>query len=287
MDYNALQVANGIKMKNRMKKTLLLSAAVALMGCQPKTNNAADDSRHNLIVYYSQTGTTAKVAGEFAQFINADTASIEAEDPYDGDFQSTIARCQKERQDSILPTLKPLNVDLAQYDTIYLGYPIWFGTYAPPVASFVKDNTLAGKVVIPFCTFGSGGLGSSVQALRKALPQARVIDGYGVRTARVDKCGAEIERFLIEAGIVEGEVEPLPEYGDMAAVSEDDEAVFNAACGSYQMPLGKAVRVARRETSQSFDYKFETVGDNDMKATIYVTKGKADDAQPEFTRVDR
>ncbi len=270
-----------------IKKTLVLSAAVALMGCQAKTDNSANDGKRSLIVYYSQTGTTERVAKELAQLVNADMDSIEAELPYDGDFQSTIERCQKEQKDSVLPRLRPLSVDIAQYDTIYLGYPIWFGTYAPPVASFVKASSLDGKVVIPFCTFGSGGLDRSVQALREALPQAQVLDGYGVRTVRVDKCHAEIERFLIETGVIEGEVEPLPEYGAMEPVGADDEAVFDAACGSYQMPLGKAVRVARRETSQSYDYQFEAAGEGGAKATIYVTRGKADGAQPEFTRVDR
>ncbi len=270
-----------------MKKLLLLSAIVALTSCQTKTANTTDDSKHSLILYYSQTGTTEKVARELAQFINADIDSIEAEQPYNQDYQSTIERCKQEQQDSILPTLKAVNVDVAKYDTIYLGYPIWFGTYAPPVASFVKDNSLDGKVIIPFCTFGSGGLSNSVKALRDALPQAQVLDGYGVRAVRVEKCHAEIERFLIELGIIKGEVEALPEYGDMAAISADDETIFNTACGSYPMPLGKAVRVAKRETSQSFDYKFETLGDNGTQAIIYVTKGKADDAQPEFTMVDR
>ncbi len=271
-----------------MKKLFFLSAVIAVMvGCQTKNDTAATDSKHNLILYYSQTGTTKSVANVIAQFIDADIDTIEAEEPYDGDYQSTIDRCKREQKDSILPTLKALNVDIAQYDTIYLGYPIWFGNYAPPVASLVKANTFEGKVIIPFCTFGSGGLNSSVAALTKALPQAQVLEGYGVRAARVDKCRSEIERFLTEAGIIKGNVEALPEYGDMVAVEAADEAVFNAACGQYTFPLGKAVRVAKRETSHSFDYKFETVGDNGAKATIYVTKGKDADAQPEFTRVDR
>ncbi len=271
-----------------MKKALLLSAAVvALTACQSKKEGTPDESRHNLILYYSQTGTTEKVATELAQFIDADMDTIAVNEPYNGDYQATIERCQKERADGTLPTAKALNVDLAQYDTIYLGYPIWFGTYAPPVAAFVKDNNLEGKVVIPFCTFGSGGLNSSVQSLREALPQAQVLDGYGVRAARLDKCHDELQRFLIEVGAIEGEVEPLPVYGEMAAVSAEDEAVFDAACGSYPMPLGKPVSVAKRETPQSYDYKFEAQGQNDTKATIYVTKAKADDSQPEFTRVDR
>ncbi len=269
-----------------MKKTLLLSAAVALMGCQSKTDNTAGEETHSLILYYSQTGTTEKVAREFAQFVHADIDSIVAEESYGTDYQATIERGQKERQEGTLPSLKALNVDIANYDTIYLGYPIWFGTYALPVATFVKDNALEGKVVVPFCTFGSGGLNSSVQSLREALPQAQVLDGYGVRAARVDKCHAEIERFLIEAGIVDGDVEPLPEYGEMETVGAEDEAVFDAACGSYPMPLGKAVRVAKRETAQGFDYKFEVEGERGI-ATIYVTQEKTDGAQPEFTRVDR
>ncbi len=272
------------------KRTLWLSAIVAtiaLTGCRSKTEQTENVGKSNLIIYYSQTGITEKVANEFAQFIDADIEKIDATEPYDEDYQSTIDRCKKEQEEGTVPTLKALNVDLAQYDTIYIGYPVWFGTYAPPVAALVKENSLEGKVVIPFCTFGSGGLNSSVAMLREVLPQAQVLDGFGIREARVDKCHAEIERFLIETGIINGEVESLPEYGDMETVGEADLAIFNSACGSYQMPLGEPVMVAKRETSQSFDYKFETLGENDRKATIYVTLEKTDDAQPEFTRVDR
>ena len=65
--------------------------------------------------------------------------------------------------------------NLSDYDVIFLGYPIWFGTYAMPIATLVKEQDFAGKTIVPFCTFGSGGLNTSTDALTKALPKAKVV----------------------------------------------------------------------------------------------------------------
>ena len=63
---------------------------------------------------------------------------------------------------------------MKDYDIIFLGYPIWFGTYALPMKTFIKYNSLAGKTLVPFCTFGSGGLASSLADLAKDQPMATV-----------------------------------------------------------------------------------------------------------------
>ncbi|MGM9720706.1 MAG: flavodoxin [Prevotella sp.] len=88
------------------------------------------------------------MAQEICQQTGIDTLRIEAEEPYSGTFDETIARCQKEMADSVLPKLLALDKDIAAYDTIFLGYPIWFGTYAPPVASLIKSGALDVKVII-------------------------------------------------------------------------------------------------------------------------------------------
>ena len=112
------------------------------------------------------------------------------------------------------------------------------------MATFLADNSLAGKTVVTFATFGSGGLDSATADVAASHPDATVIMGYGVRNARIKKAPAEITRFLIESGYVEGEIAPLPEYGKTVPVTEEDIAVFDAACGDYQFPLGTPVTVA-------------------------------------------
>ena len=268
-----------------MKKTLLLLAMMAtiLTGCTKQ--------KKALVLYYSQTGTTQALAEELQKQLGADIERIEAAVPYDGDFQATIERSGKERENGEVPELNPIKANLADYDVIFLGYPIWFGTYAMPIATLVKENDFAGKTIVPFCTFGSGGLGSSTEALKAALPKADIRQGYGVRQARIEAAPKEVERFLIENGFKEGTMAPLPEYSEQVPVTEEDSLIFDAACSGYQFPLGTPVTVGKREMEESTDYKFTAKSrgfdGQESTSTIFVTVGNEDGAKPEFTEVVR
>ena len=248
-------------------------------------------AQKKLVLYYSETGSTKTVAEELQKQINADIEAIEAVKPYSGNFQETMQRGQREMQSGETPALKPLKSKIADYDVIFLGYPIWFGTYAMPIATLVKDNDFAGKTIVPFCTFGSGGLNTSSDALTKALPKAKIQKGYGVRTARVAAAAKELDRFLKENGYKEGTVAPLPPYSAQQPVTDAEKAIFDAACSSYQFPLGTPQTVGKRTTNESIDYQFTVKSrgfdGNESTSTIYVTVGKEEGAKPEFTEVVR
>ncbi len=264
----------------------MIALALTVAGCSQNKENGK-----SLVIYYSQTGATEQVALEIARLLGADKLSIDVTQPYNGTYDETIARCMAEREANAVPELKGLDIDLSQYSTIFIGYPIWFGTYAPPVAALVKGVDFSGKIIVPFCTFGSGGLGASIKDLKAALPGSEIRDGYGVRNARVSKSPAEVERFLIENGYMAGEVEELPDYSEQQPVTQEEEDIFNTACGNYQFPLGTPVTVGKRMTSTSVDYKY-TVNSTSQdgavtESIIFVTVDNAPDAQPEFTEVVR
>ena len=245
-----------------------------------------------LVLYYSETGSTKAVAEELQKQLGADIESIECVKPYSGNFQETMQRGQREMQSGEMPELKPLKSKMANYDVIFLGYPIWFGTYANPIATLVKNNDFAGKTIVPFCSFGSGGLNTSSDALKKALPKAKVQEGYGVRTARVAAAAKELDRFLKENGYKKGTVTKLPAYSAQQPVTEAEKAIFDAACSSYQFPLGTPSTVGKRTTDDSIDYEFKVKsqgfgGGGEQTSTIYVTVGKEEGAKPEFTQVVR
>lgn len=190
--------------------------------------------------------------------------------------------------DGILPTLKPLNTDIAKYDTIYLGYPVWFGTFARPVISYLKNTSLEGKVVIPFCTFGSGGLVETTAELKKEQPKATVLNGYGIRTARIDAAQEELDRFLKENHYIAGDVETLPPYSEQKTVTDQEKEIFEQACGDYTFPLGTPVTAGHRNTGKGTDYLFKAQssdGATNSTSTIYVTV--IEGQKPFFTRVDR
>ena len=266
-----------------MKKVILFIAMMVSM---------TSIAQKKLVLYFSESGNTKAVAEELQKQLGADIESILPEEAYSGNFQETMQRVQKENQSGTLPKIKPLKAKIADYDIIFLGYPIWGGTYASPVASLLKEQDFAGKKIVPFCTFGSGGLNTSSDALKKALPKANIQVGYGVRAARVTSAAKELDRFLKENGYKEGSVDKLPAYSAQQPVTDAEQAIFDAACSSYQFPLGTPSTVGKRTTAESIDYEFKVKsrgfgGGGEQTSTIYVTVGKEEGAKPEFTEVVR
>ncbi len=276
-----------------MKKSALLAMAglMAVASCTHQKGANENEGSKSLVLYYSQTGATKAVAEELQTRLGADIDSVVvAEKPYLGTFEETIKRCQQEMADSVLPALKPLNADLAKYDTIYLGYPVWFGTFARPMMAYLKNTSLEGKVVIPFCTFGSGGLLETTAKLKEEQPGATVLDGYGVRNARIDAMPEELDRFLKENHFIAGDIDALPPYSEQKAVTDEEKQIFEQACGDYPFPLGTPVTAGSRKTNNGTDYLFKTeqsfgVDDPGSTFTIFITV--AEGQQPVFTRVDR
>ena len=246
-----------------MKITLVLATmTLAAVSCGPRPEAPKDEAQKTpkmLVIYYSQTSNTKAVATEIATKLGADLAEIVPVELYDGDFQATIERGKKELDEGAYPEIQPLIVDVANYDVVFLGYPIWFGTYAPPVFTWLDQVDLSGKKVVPFCTFGSGGLESSLVDLAKAEPNAEILTGYGVRAARLEAMPKEIDQFLKAGGFIEGEYTKLEEFPEQHPVSDEEAAIFDAAVDGYPMIHAKAATVASRIIPEGTEYLFTAV----------------------------
>lgn len=120
-----------------------------------------------LVVYYSASGNTERVAKDIAEVTGADLFEIEPAQPYtdaDLNWTNSNSRVSREHEDESLRNvpLKTTEVgDWDSYDTVFIGYPIWWGIAAWPVDNFVKENDFSGKTVIPFATSSSSGMGES------------------------------------------------------------------------------------------------------------------------------
>ena len=129
----------------------------------PAEDNTADGK--TLVVYFSATGTTKGVAEQIAAVTDADTYEILAAQLYsddDLDYNNNDSRATKEQNDkSIRPEIGSEKIDLSAYDTIYLGYPIWWGQAPRIMDTFVESYDFTGKTVIPFCTSGSSDIGTT------------------------------------------------------------------------------------------------------------------------------
>ena len=124
-----------------------------------------------LVVYYSATGNTAEVAQYIADSTGGDLFEIQPVEPYTDDdlnWTDDNSRVSQEHADESLRDVELVADTLEnweQYDTVFIGYPIWWGIAAWPVNGFVQANDFSGKTVIPFCTSTSSGLGQSGQLL--------------------------------------------------------------------------------------------------------------------------
>ena len=130
-----------------------------------------DEAGKTLVVYYSATGNTENVANYIAAATNGDLFKLEPAEPYsDADLNWTDdnSRVVREHDDESLRDIE-LVADTVEnwdsYDTVFIGYPIWWGIAAWPVDGFIEANDFTGKTVIPFCTSSSSGLGESGELL--------------------------------------------------------------------------------------------------------------------------
>ena len=158
----------------------------------PETNsggeNTAGDSRV-LVVYFSASGHTESVANYIAQATGGDLFAITPAEPYTDDdlnWSDENSRVTREHEDESLRDVELTTTQVENwdsYDTVFLGYPIWWGIAAWPVDGFVEANDFTGKTVIPFCTSSSSGLGQSGELLAELAGTGDWQDGERFRSS--------------------------------------------------------------------------------------------------------
>lgn len=131
----------------------------------PETPDPQPTAGRALVVYFSCTNTTKGIADRIAEVTEADAWRIEPEEPYtseDLDYSNSSCRANREQNDpSARPAIKGRCEDIADYDVIFLGYPIWWGKAPKVIFTFLEGHDLTGKTIVPFCTSHSSGIGSS------------------------------------------------------------------------------------------------------------------------------
>ena len=141
----------------------------------------AEESGKVLVACFSCTGTTEKIAGYIADELGAATFRIIPETPYtsaDLNYNDSSARAAREQNDAdARPAISGTVENMDDYDVIFLGYPIWWGQAPKILYTFVESYDLSGKTIVPFCTSGSSGIGSSAANLSKSAPDATWIAG--------------------------------------------------------------------------------------------------------------
>ena len=155
-----------------------------------KENPAVEEGKRKvLVVFYSATGSTEKVAEYIADAVDGDLFRLECTDPYtssDLNWTDDSSRAVREHDDESLRNVSLLKTtpdNWDEYDTVFIGYPIWWGIAAWPVNSFIRNNDFSGKTVIPFCTSASSGLGNSAELLEETANGGRWLSGRRFRSS--------------------------------------------------------------------------------------------------------
>lgn len=146
-----------------------LTSCLILSGCQSQNNTKESTDQKTAVVYFSITGNTKRAAEEIASVQDIPTFEIKAKEPYteeDLNYKVEDARVNQEQGDeSSRPQLAEA-IDISEYDTIYLGYPIWGDDVPKIILSFLDEADCNGKTIIPFCTSGGSGIENSVKTLK-------------------------------------------------------------------------------------------------------------------------
>lgn len=150
-----------------------------------------------LVIYYSYRGNTKSIVDMIQKKIDADVLRIETVVPYGSNYNQVVNQGQDEVNRGYCPKLKPVDINLAQYDTIILGTPVWWYTFAPAMHTFLKSQNWKGKTVYPFATNG-GWIGHTFEDFQRACQGADVKKGINIRfdetTLRTSK--KDIEKWI-------------------------------------------------------------------------------------------
>ena len=167
--------------KGTVKAEKAGTATVTVINAKKKykcTVTVSEKTTKTLVVYCSLTGTTADAAKKVQAAAGGDLVRIQPRTAYPSDYDTLLETAQKEYDQKANPARATKIYNMDQYDTVFVGYPIWWGTCPRIIDTFMESYDFTGKTVIPFCTSGSSGIGTSESHIRSSLPSAEVSGGH-------------------------------------------------------------------------------------------------------------
>lgn len=210
---------------------------------QPENPDGGDDSDDSpdmpapggngryLVLYASRTNNTERVAQLIQMTLDCDILEVEPQTPYDNDYNSMLSRAQEEitsiRQGNY-PPVKTSVENFDNYDIVFVGYPIWYGSMATPMQTFLHFHAskLAGKQIALFATSGSSGISTSVNEARSLCPDATIIDRTLLLTSSgLSQMATRVPSWLEEIGANREETESLEETSMKVKISVGNRTI--------------------------------------------------------------
>ena len=188
-------------MKSKLTICLFVLLGIFLItGCEKNTksnnsNNEGKTNTNSVVLYFSATGTTKRIAERIANELNSDIIEIAPNEEYkdeDLDYNNDCRANREQNDPESRPEIKN-TIDISKYDTIYLGYPIWWGTNPKIILTLLDTYDFSNKTIIPFCTSGSTGISESVNDLRSYNSKLNIKNGQRFSSSTSDE---EILNFI-------------------------------------------------------------------------------------------
>ena len=156
-----------------------------------------------LIGYYSHSGNTEEIAKQIGELVGGDIFRIVPVERYPRNYQEVLKVSKVEIVNGVKPPLEDRVDGMEQYDTIFIGSPNWYGTIAPPVATFLSEYNLSGKKVIPFITHAGGGVSNCITDIKKMSPGATFLEGFVISGSRASTADQKLQDWLREIQILD------------------------------------------------------------------------------------
>jgi flavodoxin len=149
-----------------------------------------------LVAYLTRSGNTRVIAGTLHRALGADLFEIRPGRPYAEDYEQHVAQAARERDSGFEPPLAGRVANIAAYDEVYLGFPIWGETVPPPIRSFLKVHDLRGKTLRPFITHGGYGVGGSLDVIASHARGARIVEPFVMEADQERRTLHEVRDWL-------------------------------------------------------------------------------------------
>lgn len=162
------------------------------------------DSDKVLVVYFSHGGNTQKLAKEISDQVGGDFRRIVPVNAYPGGDE-LYDYTEQEQADDARPEIQDLNIDMSKYDTVFIGYPIWWYTYPQVILTFFDNYDLTGKTIVPFVTHGGSGMSGTEDDMREYLSDkdVTVLDGLAVSRNDIEEDQSQtVTNWLEELGFI-------------------------------------------------------------------------------------
>jgi flavodoxin len=149
-----------------------------------------------LVTYFSHSGNTREIASQIHKSVGGDIFEIQAVKPYPHDYDAVVKQAKQELDSGYKTALKTKLENIKSYDLVFIGYPIWRGTFPAPVRTFLSEYDSSGKTIVPFCTHEGSGLGRSATDISKLCPKSTLLDGVAIRGRDVKTAQNKVSEWL-------------------------------------------------------------------------------------------